>query len=454
LKLRLPSTTQGLWLCIAGGLPATLIACAYAWREAPTTDLRLLACALLILIWLGSCALAFHATRFRLRTLSSTVEAIRQGDFTMRARISGADVLADLACEIASLSETLHAQRLSVLDSAALLETVLEELDTAVFAFDDDGRLKFLNRAAAQLLGRSVESQLGRTAAAMGLADLIQHSGVCSLNFPERTGRFEVRRRSFRQAGRPHTLVVVSDLSRALREEERRAWQRLVRVIGHEINNSLTPIKSVAETLAERSRDLSDADLFAEGLDLIRDRAASLARFVASYSQIARLPAPRRCPFNLYELLARLIQAPAYRTVTLSSPTDIQVSADAGQIEQVLINLLNNALEACADDPAQILVTVRIDRVSVQLEIADNGSGIANLENLFVPFFTTKPGGSGIGLALSRQIIDNHGGTLTLHNRSDRSGCIARAEWPLGVPPPAPRTATSEASESQHTEPM
>jgi nitrogen fixation/metabolism regulation signal transduction histidine kinase len=308
---------------------------------------------------------------------------------------------------------------------------VLEELDIAVLTFDDGQLLKIANRAAAELMGASAESMLGRSAKELGLDELLarESNAVAFMSFAGRGGRFEMRKSTFRQGGVPHTLVMVSDLSRALREEERRAWQRLIRVVGHEINNSLAPIKSLAGTLRDMLKRTSPEPDVLEGLSLMGDRADSLSKFVATYSQLARLPAPSKMPISLNALLHRLVALPAYAGVRVSAPFETEVPADAGQLEQVLINLLKNAVEA-SGGAGTVEVAVKRTRDAVIIEIRDTGPGIANPDNLFVPFFTTKPGGSGIGLALSRQIVEAHGGYLAVENRSDSAGAVARVVLP------------------------
>jgi two-component system nitrogen regulation sensor histidine kinase NtrY len=415
------------------GLPATAVAVAFAWNHAPTPELRVISVLALIGCWLG-CALAVrHRLTFPLQTLANLIEAVRCGDYTLRGRRAArGDTLGEVVLEINKLGETLQRQRLESLEATALVHTVLEEMDTAVLAFDDTRQLKLVNRAAAEMIGRSSESMVGRSASELGLEDLLsrEENSAAFMSFGGRGGRFEVRRGQFREGGVPHTLVMVSDLSRALREEERRAWQRLIRVMGHEINNSLAPIKSLAGTLKDMlGRQPCDADVL-EGLSLIGDRADSLSKFVATYSQLARLPAPTKVPISLNALLHRLVALPAYTGVRVSAPFETEVHADAGQLEQALINLLKNAVEASSGQATKVEIAVGRTRDSVTLEIRDSGPGIANPDNLFVPFFTTKPGGSGIGLALSRQIVEGHGGALTVENRADNTGAVARLLLP------------------------
>lgn len=415
-------------------LPAAIVAGWAAWRHAPTFELRLVALALIGLAWVAGGWFVRRASIAPLNTIANLIEAIRMGDYTVRGRrASNDDAIGQVTREVNALGASLHEQRLASLEAGAFVNAVLEELDTAVFAFDPADRLKLVNRAGAALLARSPESLQGLAAGELGLADWLRLSGDTTLfhTFPARNGQFEVKQRPFREGGLPHRLLIVSDLSRALRDEERRAWQRLIRVVGHEVNNSLTPIKSLSTTLADMLRaGRSDGPEMIEALGLIQDRADSLVRFVATYSQLARLPAPSRQATDLRTLAARLIATSPFEGVVLEAPEGMVLDLDAGQVEQVLINLLKNAVEAASSTRA-VLVRIHRTPAAVTIEIVDDGPGIANPENLFVPFFTTKPDGSGIGLALSRQIIEAHGGTLTLDNREAAAGAVATVTLPV-----------------------
>ncbi len=292
------------------------------------------------------------------------------------------------------------------------------------------------------LLAKPAERILGRDAAELGLADCLtgEPARLLTLSFPGSAGRWGMRRSQFREGGRPHDLVVIADLSRQLREEELQAWQRLVRVLGHELNNSLAPIKSIAGSLgaslkrAPRAPDWED-DL-RTGLDIIAARAEGLARFMAAYARLARLPQPTLAPISLAPLVARVVALETRLPIQNLAGADLTLACDAAQIEQVLINLIKNAVDAALEQRAagRTDAGVRVEWMKraghVEIAIEDDGPGVANPTNLFVPFFTTKAEGSGIGLVLCRQIAESHSGSLTLVNRADVTGCVATLRLP------------------------
>ena len=406
----------------------------------------------IVLASLGMLLSLFLAARLRARvvfplyTLSNLLEALREGDYSLRgSRARRGDAIGEVVWEVNALSQTLREQRLRVEETMALLSKVVAEIDISVFAFDANQRLRLINPTGARLLGLHPRDAEGRTAESLGLLDCLAVEGARTLrrSFPGGEGRFDVRRSTFREGGLPHELVVVTDLSRALREEERQAWQRLIRVLGHELNNSLAPIKSMAGTLRGlTARDPLPGDWrddLSTGLNLIGDRAEALTRFMLGYTTLARLPPPAKRATDLSALLARVAQLQqGVRVICDCDPVrDIVVDLDPDQIEQALINLLKNAAEAMQQQ-GEVRVVARIDqdaagadRHVLVIEIIDHGPGLAATDNLFVPFFTTKPGGSGIGLVLARQIAEGHGGTLTLENRRDARGCIARMVLPV-----------------------
>ena len=373
-----------------------------------------------------------------LQTLSNMLAALREGDFSLRARSSQSDdALALTFLEVNTLGNTLQAQRLGAMEATALLRTVMSEIDAAIFAFDADNQLRLVNRAGERLLGSPFERLLGRTAGALGLETFLTGDSprVHDLVFPGRSGRWEVRRTTFRQDGRPHTLVVISDLSKTLREEELLAWQRLVRVLSHEINNSLTPIKSIAGsllTLLERTPRPPDADDdLRSGLGIIGSRAETLARFMSAYALLARLPAPRPQPVDVGIWLRRAAGLETRVPVHVQPGPPLVINADGDQLDQLLINLVRNAADASLETNGGVSLSWARQDGQVDVDVVDDGPGLATTANLFVPFYTTKPSGSGIGLVLCRQIAEAHGGVLSLENRPDRRGCIARVRLPV-----------------------
>jgi nitrogen fixation/metabolism regulation signal transduction histidine kinase len=427
-------------LALAAGLPGSLIAILLLWFGDYSSQTAWTLTVLIIIFWLGFAISLQHRVVFSLQTLSNLLAAMREEDFSIRARGARSDdALGEVMIEVNALSQTLREQRLGALEAAALLRTVIEEIDVAIFTFDNSHTLKLVNRAGERLLARPSERLLGFTAAELGLAGCIEGESArtVELSFPGGVGRWGLRRGSFRQDGLPHDLIVLSDLSRTLREEERQAWRRLIRVLGHELNNSLAPIQSVAQSM-ESSLQRAQIDTppsskidivlddLRQGLAIIRSRTEALGRFMAAYARLARLPQPTLAPVDLRELVRRVAELETRVRVQAVEGPPVTISADRDQLEQLLINLIRNAAEAVLEIGGEVLVKWSLERSRVQLSIIDDGPGLSNTTNLFVPFFTTKPGGSGIGLVLCRQIAEAHGGSLTLENRHGCRGCEAR----------------------------
>ena len=399
-------------------------------------------------------ALALHEHIIRpLQTLANVVGALREEDYSFRARNAVPnDALGELSLELNALADLLSRHRTGAMEATALLQRVVEEVDIPIFAFDPDNNLRLVNSAGEKLLQQRSDEVLGRSAAQLGLEDCLagENEVLITLRF-RGEARWFVRRSAFRQQGIPHTLVVLSDVSRALREEERRAWQRLIRVIGHELNNSLTPIKSIAGSLNARLKetDLGHAQQedFARGLEIIETRAASLNRFLQAYRQLAQMPSPSLRECSIGDLVRRAARLETRAEIEVAANGDVTLTADPDQLEQMLINLLHNAADAVlesrsngdhldasrdAADLAEPQIQVRWEKSGNQLilTIEDTGPGLMNPSNTFVPFYTTKPEGSGIGLVLSRQIAEAHGGSLELSNRSGGPGCVVRVSLP------------------------
>ena len=439
LKQHLNHERRVLLMALIGGLPGALVALILLWSGDHTAKVEWTLTALILCCWLGFSFALRGRVVLPLQTLSNLLAALREGDFSIRARgASRDDALGDVLLEVNALGEILQTQRLGALEASALLRTVMTEIDVAIFAFDKEDRLILVNRAGERLMAQPAERLIGRSAAQLGLAECLlgeETARTLQMTFSGGGGRWEMHRNSFRNRGEPHQLLVLTDLSRALREEEREAWQRLVRVLGHELNNSLAPIKSIAGSLEHllqrRPQPLDLHDDMQRGLSVISSRAAALSRFMSAYARLSRLPPPRFAPVNVCELIRRVIGLETRLDVTLVSGPELTIEADADQLEQVLINLLRNAVDASLETGGGVRMSWKRTNGELEIWIEDEGLGLANTANLFVPFFTTKPEGSGIGLALSRQIAEAHGGTLTLENRRTRQGCEARLRLPL-----------------------
>jgi two-component system, NtrC family, nitrogen regulation sensor histidine kinase NtrY len=439
---RLSHDRRILLMAFASALPGVAIALIFLWTGDYTPKVQWTLTVLIVTFCLGFAFALRERVVLPLQTLSNLLAALGEGDFSIRARgARGGDPLGEVMIEVNALVETLRHQRLDALEATTLLRKVMAEIDVAVFTFDGEHELKFVNRAGARLLSQPAERLLGRKAGELDLADCLtgEVPRVINTAFPGGVGRWEIRRSQFRQGGRPHELLVLSDLSQPLREEERQAWQRLIRVIGHEMNNSLAPIKSIAGSLAtiiERDPPPADwRDDVQRGLAVIGSRSEALSRFMSAYARLAKLPPPKLAPLDIGTLVDRVVTLEKAHHISVSPGPRLTVQGDVDQLEQLLINLIRNAIDAVRETGGG--VTAGWQRLAgsvpptMELWVQDEGPGLSNTGNLFVPFFTTKPGGSGIGLVLSRQIAEAHGGSLVLENRDDRQGCRASLRLPL-----------------------
>ena len=439
-RKRGPTHESRIFTAVLGaGLPAVLVACWLLWAGDHPLRVRLTFSLFAIGAWLIGAAIARERVIRPLQTISNLLAALREGDYSIRARGASADDALGLALlEVNALSETLRGQRQRELEATALLRRVMEEIDVAVFAFDGEHRLRLVNRGGERLLALPSERLLGRPADALGLAECLVGDSPRPIDaaFPGAAGRWEVRSSTFRQDGRPHQLLVLSDLSRVLRAEERSAWQRLVRVLGHEINNSLAPIKSIAGSLRSlavrpaRSPDW-EQDL-SSGLQVIEGRAEALGRFMSAYARLARLPRPRYGPVAVDDWVRRAAALETRLPVRVTGGPGAVLQADGDQLDQLLINLVRNAADAAIETGGGVAIGWRDAGGLLEVVVEDEGHGLPDPGNLFVPFFTTKANGSGIGLALSRQIAEAHGGTLALENRAPAQGARARLRLPFG----------------------
>ncbi len=437
-RRRLSHDVRVVALVLAGGLPAVLTVFLLLALGDHSARLMWTVGGLVTFAWIAA-AIAVRARIVRpLQTLANLLAALREGDYSIRARGADLDDPLGLAfAEVNALREPLRAQRLGAVEAIALLQRVMAEVDVAMFAVDSGGVLRLVNRAGERLLGRTSEELLGQPASDVGLGECLtgEPRRVLDASFPGDDGRWELRRSSFRQGGVPMQLIVLSDVRRVLREEERRAWQRLVRVLSHEINNSLAPIQSLAgslRALLSRTPRPVDAEQDLErGLTVIGGRAESLGRFMRSYARMAKLPAPVPAPVRVSEWVGRVVQLEKRIKVRVHAGPPVTLSADGDQLDQLLINLVSNAVDAATETGGGVEVSWERDGGALALNVIDDGPGLPATANLFTPFFTTKRNGTGIGLVLSRQIAEAHGGTLVLENRADGQGCVARLRVPV-----------------------
>jgi two-component system, NtrC family, nitrogen regulation sensor histidine kinase NtrY len=434
-----------LWLT-ALTLPMIIGAALLAYQQSRSFLVSIAAAASVAIACAIACAYFFEQLIRPLQTLSNVVAALREDDFSFRARgASRGDSLGDLALEINAHASTLQSQRSAARDALTLVERVMTSMQSPVLAFDAAGHLRLMNPAAQQAFHLQHQRSIGMSAQQLQLETLLAtgDEGLYADANPlaelsSANVRWSVRRTTFRLQGVPHTLFVLSDVAAALREEERLAWHRLIRVLSHEINNSLTPIKSIAGSLRTRlptpPNPAANDDMY-RGLTVIEERAASLNRFLQAYQQLMRLPAPRAQLLWLGSLLEQVTRLETRLPVALHPGPPIQLFADPDQLQQLLINLIRNAVEAALSSttgaPPEVSVTWSTTPTSAVVQIRDNGMGLMNPANLFVPFYTTKPEGSGIGLVLAQQIATVHKGSVTLYNNPDTAGCIAELRLPL-----------------------
>ena len=422
---------------LAAGMPGSAVALALLWTQDHSAILQWTLTVAVLAAWLGVALALRSSLHSTLRTMASLLAALRAGDYSIRARHAGGDdPLSLVYVEINGLERQLREQRLGAVEASDVLHRVLAEVDTAVMAFDERSALRVVNRAGERLLGGDAAHLMGRSADELRLGETLAGDALRTLVREDASGRrhWQVRRNVIRQGGERLTLVVMTDLERTLREEERAAWYRLVRVLGHEINNSLAPIKSIAESVrallrahAGRGDWAGDAD---HGLGVVASRAESLRRFLAAYARLARLPPPTLARVDVATWVQHVAELETRMAVIVRGGDAVEVCADRDQLDQALINLIANAADACVETAGKVEVHWRLEGGRVAVVVDDEGAGIVESDSLFVPFYTTKPGGSGIGLVLSQHIAENHGGSLILHNRTDRQGVRARLTLP------------------------
>ncbi|HTB97103.1 MAG TPA: ATP-binding protein [Terracidiphilus sp.] len=432
------SAVRRAWFyCLLLSLPGLLFAGILLYQEHTTAGPLILAVVCLLIYMLLIASNLIEGLVRPLQTLSNVVSSLREGDYSFRARGAGAhDAYGELAGEVNALADLLQKQRVRSLEATALLARILEVMHSPLFAFDRDNVLQLVNEAGVQLLGIPNARCFGRTARELGLEGLLASADQSIHSFGSKPNRWLLRKAAFRQEGAPHILLLLADVSRPLREEEQAAWKRLIRVLGHELSNSLAPIKSIAGSLLARAEQMQGDEItvrdFRRGLGVVESRADSLHRFVQSYRVLAQLPPPVLKSVPVAALVERIALLEQRVPIQLDPGTPATVHADPDQLEQMLINLLTNAVDASLANGAKpIRMGWKSDDSYLSIFIEDSGQGIANSENLFVPFYTTKPTGSGVGLALAQQIARAHGGEIRLVNREDGEGALATVRLPL-----------------------
>lgn len=440
-RARLTFDQRTLLLALLVGLPASALALVLLLIGDYPAGLRWTLGLALLVAWIGLA----HYLRVRVNrpmaTVANMLAALREGEFSIRARDDGeGDSMAATLSEVNALERMFREQRLGAVEATNLLRRVLEEIDVVVVAFDATGRVRLANQAADALTGHAAGTLPGKAASELGLAETLVGDTPRTIKREDSTGsrRWQIRRSAIRMEGERLALVVMTDLSTALRTEEREAWRRLVRVLSHEINNSLAPISSIAASI----RDLVDreprpdwAQDARQGLDIVRSRSESLRRFMAAYARLAQLPPPVLADVDVEAWIDRVVALENRLPVHVHRGPKVTLNADRDQLEQALINLVANAVDASlqAQPRGGVAVGWARNGGTVEVLVEDQGPGLAETENLFVPFYTTKPHGTGVGLTLSRHIAENHGGSLTLRNRLDSRGAQARLVLPVNV---------------------
>lgn len=429
------------YLALCSGLPAFALLLWLLWFEGYSNKI-IFTCAILIgIFWISLSAFVYQKVIYPLRTLSNLLEALREGDYSMRAR--GArwfDAMGEVLIEINSLRDYLKQQRMGAIEAHVLLQAIMDQIEVAVFGFDDENRLCQINRYGEVLLVNNRNRLLGKTPVEIGL-DFIQSdssSRIIDASLPGKSGRWEMRKGTYREQGKPHTLILLSDLTYELRQEERLAWERLVQVLRHEINNSLAPIHSLSGSLQQiiykDPLPLDWKEDVQQGLSVIADRSKALNRFMSTYSKATKIPKPNKTHFQIEEWIKRVTALETRLPVQIEEGEDVQLYADADQLDQLLINLLKNAVEASLETGGSVKISWNANPQNILIQVEDEGFGISNEVNLFVPFFTTKTEGSGLGLYISRQIAEAHGGSLILKNKEHQHGSVAKLTIPHHQP--------------------
>ena len=439
---RLPPTVRLVLWILSAAIPSLWL-CMLLATNNPVSKVAIEFSALTTIVWLALVALRARTELQRhIRTLSSLVEAARARDYSIKAshaRESGE--LAELYRQVNSLIGDMEEGRHAEQEFLGMLRIVVNQIGVAIVVCDAFDRIRLVNPSAKKLLRSSAENLMGVDFAETALADipLCIEPRVLDFRFPGAESRWQISQQWYRHHGKPSRIVFIVDLRQVLADEEILVWQRLIRVISHEVNNSLTPISSLCqtlETIIARGDGEEYSMIVRNGLNVMGQRAKGLKEFISVYSRIARLPEAQKTLFPAVRLVERVLGIfPPGAVENVAGIPDLQLYGDSVHLEQALINLIKNALEASEGSAEPVQFSCRLRDGYYEFEIVDSGGGIANPENLFVPFYTTKPEGAGIGLVLCRKVAAKHFGIVTLENRSHGQGAVARLALPLPIPP-------------------
>jgi two-component system nitrogen regulation sensor histidine kinase NtrY len=379
----------------------------------------------------------------QIRTLGNILESMIEGDYSLRGREQDNKAFQELLILVNNLADTLALSKIEAKESRQLLERIMQQMDAMVLAVNEQGRIVMANDSAQKLLqiDMSQQAHLLFTSLAIGKIISEAQSGIIDFEQLQLRGEHFLFKEYFLSEGKQHQLFLITSAQRLLLEKERKSWQSLLRVLSHEMNNSLTPISSISQSMRTKLQDENKAlnrDSLLTGIDIINERACSLSSFIASYSQLSHLPDPNKSTFILQGFINNC--AVLFSDCSILFPDEyieldnVSINVDKAQLEQVFINLFKNAKEAMEgvneSEDKVIEVFCTTNDKYFHIHICDSGHGIANKDNLFVPFYSTKPKGSGIGLTLCKQILFNHGGLLTLTNRKDTRGAEAVISLP------------------------
>ena len=374
------------------------------------------------------CFYAWHvkaSIKTPLLGLAASLEAIRNEDYSLRTHPKfNSGAIKDLSNEVNLMADDLKIRKSHYDQQAVLVLNLIEQLATPIAVFDQNGRLNHANDAFSSWCGKPWLQVKRLSAQALGL-DFQPQKEAQAWQIQDRNiaKQWQLRHSCFSMLGDAYQLVVLTNIETVVNEAERLAWYKMTRVLSHEINNSLSPIKSLSQSLVEVFASQSDNKSAVEALQVIASRSEHLMQFVNRYASLNQQFEVRIEEIKLAETFAK-VAALFTHPITVND-NQVKVKADAILLEQVLINLLKNAIEASSVQSPVIVSATKI-KAMTEIKVEDFGSGIANPDNLFVPFYTTKAQGKGIGLALSRNMIEQQGGRLKLNNKADKTGAEAQ----------------------------